>query len=172
MSVRSFADYRNHIRRITKDLKPIAALRFCNWCIERFQRLFGNDVWDGLTPDEKLLLAGFISELRATESLDEVMRAERAEAIIGQIEAFGPRDEKEAIEVLPDAIGFREVVWSTLEYCRTRNIVQVCGVSEEMINSIDHHRGDDAHYRLDNMFCAPALAEEVRLQTEFIRGLG
>jgi hypothetical protein len=171
VSVRSFADYRNHIRRITKDLKPIAALRFCNWCIERFQRMFGDEVWDSLTPDERVLLAGFISELRATESLEEVMRAERAEAIIRQIEAFGPHDEIAAIEILPDAIGFRELVWSTLEYCRTRNMAQVYGVSEEMMNSIDHHREDTHHYGLDNMFCAPSLAEELRLQTEFIKNL-
>jgi hypothetical protein len=170
VTVRSFADYRHHIRRITRELKPTAALQFCNWCIERFQRQFGDTVWDGLTSDERLAFAGLISELRATEALNELLSADRARSLKKELEAFGPSDEIEAIEVEPDAIGFRELVWSTLEFCRTQDICQVCAVAEEMINAIDHHRPDVEH-GLGDMFCSPSLASELALQTDYIRSL-
>lgn len=170
MTVRSFTDYRHHIRRITLNLKPVSALRFCNWCIERFQRQFGETVWDGLTSDERLALAAIISELRASEALEQLVPGDRAAAFMKQIESFGPLDEVAAIEVEPDATGFREIVWSTLEYCRSQDVVQVCAVSEEMINSVDHH-ATDGTYQLENMFTAPPLANELAAQTEFIQQL-
>jgi len=50
--VRSFQDYLTRIRQVAEAATPATALRFCAWTLRRFPELFGDDVWDGLTPAE------------------------------------------------------------------------------------------------------------------------
>ena len=64
-SVKSFKNYEQYIRKLAANVSPLHGLRFCAWCVQRFQIAFGEVVWDGLNEVEHQQLEGIVTELEA-----------------------------------------------------------------------------------------------------------
>lgn len=169
--VASFAQYRERIRTLLAAVTPEGGLAFCLWCGSRFPLEFGEIVWDGLTAAERLRLEGIVTMLRAAAAKHELVAPETAGQLQAELEAFGPHDEEAALDVHPDGVEFRSLVWQTLEYCRTGEVSALCAVSESLINAWDYRVEQSATgYRLENMFTFPELKRELALQEEYLAG--
>jgi len=171
--VRSFQDYLTRIRQVAEAATPATALRFCAWTLRRFPELFGDDVWDGLTPAEtgrlREMLRAF--DLAATEGAP--LPADRVVALELDLLAFGPTDDDDAPAVHPDAIEFRGAVWPALEYCRTQNIDEICALSERLMNSLDYNLDPRPEgCGLDNLFTFPRMQRELEAHLLALAGDG
>jgi hypothetical protein len=171
--VLSYQQYRSKIRSLLAPLISPQAVRFCAWSVGRFPMAFGEAVWDGLTEAERSSLRGAIDELEASASSGRLLSPDRAAVLQQLLQSFGPTGDVAAIEVHPDGVEFRSLVWQTLEYCRTQDPAALCAVSEAFINSWDYQvEQQGGGYSLDNMFSYPQLNGELALQTEYIAALG
>lgn len=168
-AVASFTQYRERIRGLLAVVTPHGGLAFCLWCGSRFPQEFGEGVWNGLTEAERLRLEAIVTRLREAAAKQQLVDPETATQLQAELEAFGPHDEVAAIEVHPDGVEFRSLVWQTLEYCRTREVSALCAVSESLVNAWDYRIEQSAtSYDLENMFTFPELKLELALQEEYL----
>jgi hypothetical protein len=153
--------------RLTR-LSPVARLRFCLWCLERFPGQFGDAVWDGLTDVQRERLREILAELAATAASACVVSVERALALQAEVGELGPADEDAAARMEPDAIEFLQAVWQTLEHCRTSDVADARAVSENLLNSWSYHADPGNVYNLANMFACPELRREFEVQEQWV----
>ncbi len=172
MTVESFSQYQQWIAQLLKDLSPINAFRFAVWCVLRFPIEFGENVYDGLTDEEKANFLYICNELASHAAKHKILLADDAGQMIKILEDFGPHDEVEAIEVLPESNEMQSAVWNTLRYCQTNDLTCVCNVSESLINLFDYYvETKDKPYLVENMFTSPSLKRELERQEEYVASL-
>jgi hypothetical protein len=166
-SVKSFEDYQNRIRALSADVSEVHGVRFGVWCIQRFLETFGddNDLWDGLTSDERDQLEAIIAELERAVTTGEGLTRARASELEAVMDGFGPFDEA-AVEVDVMATMFFAIVHDTLKWCVHANPESLRALSEEFINAWDYHQSDP-NYTLENMFTFPDLRRELEAQEAF-----
>ncbi len=167
-SVKSFKDYQQYIRTLTADVSRLHGLRFCVWCGERFKAAFGEIVWDGLNEVEHQQLEEIVLELGAAARTGAGMSPERAAQLTLVMNAFGPNQDDEPVDLEMHACAFFDMIYASLEWSRRGNSEALCDVSEQWINSWDYEQDQDG-YNLETMFTFPDLRRELELQRAFLK---
>jgi hypothetical protein len=169
--VRSFDEYREWIRQLTRQADLAGALRFCAWSLRRFLGEFGPDVWDGLSSDERITVGQIVAELEDSASRSQPIEGERARRLQGILEGLGPHDDVQAIEVRPDATEFRSAIFNALDFRCTGDPSALSAISENLVNARDYRLEPmDEAYSFENMFTYPELERELALQQRQLRG--
>jgi hypothetical protein len=167
--VESFDQYVARISLLVRNASATRRIQFCAWALVHFPQVFGEPVWDGLTPAE---LGRFREILRAIEAAAQgkPLSAPLAATLQAELEAFGPHEDDAGIEIHWHAIYFRSAASAALEYCQTGDPAHVCAVSEYLIYSWDYELNDGS-YRSNNVFTVSQMRRELEQHEQLLEGV-
>jgi hypothetical protein len=170
--IRSYQDYRHFLQEAFSGIHPVEIAQFCIWSIERHATTFGEVVYDGLEASGRVRVLEMLTELRDVISSRALLSAPRARELQTELLTLGPHDDVARIEVATEATEYLGAIWSTLEYCISRDEHCARAVSESLINTWDYRVEQSApEYTLDNMFDHPQMRSEFELQSRYLESL-
>ena len=146
---------------------------FAAWCAEFLVRENRSKILLDHSVKEAEEIDGYASEIWNSASGGAAFTTCRANEIKARLLAVGPEDEVARIEVDNAATEALSCLWNAVEAQVDPSVELVALVSENLVNALDYielNRPGDP-YSLENMFEFPRMAEELRIQCEFIDNL-